>query len=126
LKAAALAALAGGTGVVRFAVCAAAASRAVPLVLSAALPYARRGEGLGRALHTSGIVRCVAAVVIAAAICVGLEGMDGAILLGVAAVVAVASGVLASRWLGGITGDILGAAAELAETAALVVAVALA
>ena len=125
LKAAALAALAGGTGVVRFAVCAAAASRVAPLVLSAALPYARPGEGLGRALRTSGIARCVAAVVIASVICIGLEGTDGAILLGVVATVAVVAGVLAFRWLGGITGDILGAAAELAETAALVVAVAL-
>jgi adenosylcobinamide-GDP ribazoletransferase len=126
LKAAALAALAGGAGVVRFAVCAAAASRAAPLVLSAALPYARPGDGLGRALRTSGSARCIAAVAIAALICVGLAGTDGAILLGVAAAVAVVAAVLAHRWLGGITGDILGAAAELAETAALVAAVALA
>jgi adenosylcobinamide-GDP ribazoletransferase len=126
LKAAALAALAGGTGVVRFAVCAAAASRATPLVLSAALPYARPGEGLGRALRTTGIARSLAAVAMAAVICVGLEGTDGAILLGVAGIVAAVAGLLAFRWLGGITGDILGAAAELAETAALVVAVALA
>jgi adenosylcobinamide-GDP ribazoletransferase len=126
LKAAALAALAGGTGVVRFAVCAAAASRATPLVLSAALPYARPGDGLGRALRTTGVARCLAAVVIAALICIALSGMDGAIVLGVVAAVAVAAGLLAHRWLGGITGDILGAAAELSETAALVVAVALA
>jgi adenosylcobinamide-GDP ribazoletransferase len=126
VKAAALAALAGGTGVVRFAVCAGAASRAAPLALSAALPYARPGEGLGRALRTTGIARCLAAVVIAAVICVGLAGVDGAILLGVAAAVTGVAGVLAHRWLGGITGDILGAAAEIAETTVLVVAVALA
>jgi adenosylcobinamide-GDP ribazoletransferase len=125
-KAAALAALAGGMGVVRFAVCAAAASRAAPLVLSAALPYARAGDGLGRALGTTGAARCLAAVVIAALICVAVAGTDGAILLGVAAVVTTAAGLLARRRLGGVTGDILGAAAELAETAALVVAVALA
>jgi cobalamin 5'-phosphate synthase/cobalamin synthase len=126
LKASALAALAGGPGVVRFAVCAAAASRVAPLVLSAALPYARTGEGLGRALLTTGTVRCAVAIVVAAVICVGLEGTDGAILLGVVAAIAVIAGVVAFRWLGGITGDILGGAAELAETAALVVAVALA
>jgi adenosylcobinamide-GDP ribazoletransferase len=124
LKAAALAALAGGAGVVRFAVCAAAASRAVPVALS--LPYARPGEGLGRALRTSGIARCIAAVAIAALICIGLEGADGAVLLGVAGAVVVGTGLCAVRALGGITGDVLGAAAELAETAALVVAVALA
>jgi adenosylcobinamide-GDP ribazoletransferase len=126
VKAAALAALAGGAGVVRFAVCAGAASRVVPLALSVALPYARPGEGLGRALRTSGIARCLAAVAIAALICVGLEGTDGAILLGVAGAVAVVAGAFAFRRLGGITGDVLGAAAELAETAALVAAVALA
>jgi adenosylcobinamide-GDP ribazoletransferase len=126
VKAAALAALAGGHGVVRFAVCAAAASRVAPLALSVALPYARPGEGLGRALRTSGIARGLAAALIAAGVCVALAGADGAILLAVVAAVTVVAGVLAFRWLGGITGDILGATAELAETAALVVAVALA
>ncbi|MDX6466522.1 MAG: adenosylcobinamide-GDP ribazoletransferase [Gaiellaceae bacterium] len=126
LKAAALAALADGRGVLRFAVCAAAASRAAPVVLSAALPYARPGKGLGRALGTTGAARSVAALGIAALICVAVAGTDGAILLGVAAAVAVTTGLLARRWLGGITGDVLGAAAELSETAALVVAVALA
>jgi adenosylcobinamide-GDP ribazoletransferase len=126
LKAAALAALAGGTGVVRFAVCAAAASRVAPLILSAVLPYARSGEGLGRALTTSGAARGLAGVAIAAVVCVVFAGTDGAVVLGVAAAVALVAGALAFRWLGGITGDILGAATEVAETAALVVAVALA
>jgi adenosylcobinamide-GDP ribazoletransferase len=126
LKAAALAALAGGTGVVRFAVCAAAASRVAPLALSVVLPYARQGEGLGRALRTTGIARCLAAVVIAAIVCVALAGTDGAIVLGVVGGVTAVAAMLSFRWLGGITGDVLGAAAELAETAALVVAVALA
>jgi adenosylcobinamide-GDP ribazoletransferase len=126
LKAAALAALAGSVDVVRFAVCAAAASRVAPVLLSAALPYARPGEGLGRVLRTTGLGRCAAAALIAAVICVALAGLDdGAILLGVVAAVVVAVGAFSSRRLGGVTGDILGAAAELAETAALVVAVAL-
>jgi adenosylcobinamide-GDP ribazoletransferase len=126
LKAAALAALADGRGVLRFAVCAAAASRAAPVLLSAALPYARAGDGLGRALGTTRAARSIAALGIAALICVAVAGTDGAILLGVAAAVAVTAGLLARRRFGGITGDVLGAAAELSETAALVVAVALA
>jgi adenosylcobinamide-GDP ribazoletransferase len=125
LKAAALAALASRDDVVRFAVCAAAASRVAPVVLSAVLPYARPGEGIGRVLRTSGLGRCVAAVVVAAAVCIAVGGVDGAILLGTVAVAVMIAGVLARRWLGGVTGDILGAAAELSETAALVVAVAL-
>jgi cobalamin synthase len=39
--------------------------------------------------------------------------------------VGIACGLAARRWLGGVTGDILGAAAELAETGVLVAAVAL-
>jgi adenosylcobinamide-GDP ribazoletransferase len=126
LKAGALAALANGGDVVRLAVCAGAASRAVPVVLSATLPYARPGQGTGRALGTSGPLRAGVATVIAAALCVAVSGVDGAVLLGVAAAVTVVVGLLAARWLRGVTGDVLGAAAELAETAALVVAVALA
>jgi len=125
LKAAALAALASRHDVVRFAVCAAAASRVAPVLLSAALPYARPGEGIGRALRTTGAVRGGVGAVIATALCIGIAGLDGAVLLGTVALVLVVAGVFARRWLGGITGDILGATAELAETAALVVAVAL-
>jgi len=77
-------------------------------------------------LRTTGAGRCAAAVVIATAIGAAVAGVDGVILLGVAAVVVVVVGVFSARWLGGVTGDVLGAAAELAETAALVVAVALA
>jgi adenosylcobinamide-GDP ribazoletransferase len=127
LKTAALAALAvNGGDVVRFAVCAAAGSRVAPVVLSAALPYARPGDGIGRVLGGSGLGRCLAAVVVATVICVGVAGPDGAILLGVVGVVIVVAGTLAHRWLGGVTGDVLGAAAELSETAALIVAVVLA
>jgi cobalamin synthase len=47
-------------------------------------------------------------------------------LAATAAGVAVVLGAWFRRWLGGGTGDTLGAAAELAETAALVAAAALA
>jgi adenosylcobinamide-GDP ribazoletransferase len=121
-KFAALSALAGRGDALRFAVCAAAASRAAPVLLSAALPYARPGEGVGRALGAAGWGRGLVAAAIAAAFCVGL---GGASLLAAAAGVLLAGGVLSQRWLGGVTGDVLGAVAEVAELAALVVAVAI-
>jgi adenosylcobinamide-GDP ribazoletransferase len=122
-KAAALAALAVHGNVLTAAVCAAAAGRVAPVLLSAALPYARAGEGLGRALGGNGWVRAGIAVAVAAAICIWL---DAALLLVPAAAVTLVAAVVARRWLGGITGDVLGASAELAELAVLVTAVALA
>jgi adenosylcobinamide-GDP ribazoletransferase len=122
VKAAALAALASRHDAVRMAVCASASARVVPVALSAALPYARPGDGLGRALGGAGWIRPAAAVAIAAAFCVPLHA---AALLAVAGVAGAVGAIVAWRWLGGVTGDALGATTELAETAALVVAVAL-
>jgi len=121
-KTAALSALVVHHDALRAAVCACAAARAVPVVLSAALPYARPGAGLGRVLGTTGRTRALVAVATAAALCVLLHA---ALLLAVAAGVCLGCAVAARRWLGGVTGDVIGAAAELAETCALVAAVAL-
>jgi adenosylcobinamide-GDP ribazoletransferase len=121
-KAAALAVLAERHDALRFAVCAAAVARVAPVMLSAALPYARAGGGTGNALGGAGVGRAVIAAAIAAGLCVVLHAP---LLLAVAAVVIVGVGVTARRALGGVTGDVLGAAAELCEVAALVVAVAL-
>ena len=122
LKAAALAALVGSSDALRAAVCAAAAARAVPVLLSVSLPYARPAPGLGRALGGTGWARAAVAVVIAIVLCVLLHA---ALLLAVVAGIALACGIAAHRWLGGVTGDVLGAAAELSETSALIAAVAL-
>jgi adenosylcobinamide-GDP ribazoletransferase len=121
-KIAALAALAGHGDALRFAVCAAAVARVVPVVLSALLPYARAGEGVGRALGGAGWGRPLVAVVLAAAFCVWLHTLP---LLAAGAAVAAVMGMAARRWLGGITGDVLGAGAELTEISSLVAAVAL-
>jgi adenosylcobinamide-GDP ribazoletransferase len=121
IKAAALAALADRGDVLRFAVCAAATARVAPVLLSAALPYARASGGTGNALGRTGWVRSAVAVAVAAAICVWL---DAAPALAAAAAVTVLAGVAVKRWLGGVTGDVLGAAAELVEVAVLVTAVA--
>jgi adenosylcobinamide-GDP ribazoletransferase len=63
------------------------------------------------------------AVAITAAFCLWLHALP---LLAAAVGVAVVAGLASRRALGGVTGDVLGAAAELAELAGLVVAVALA
>ena len=121
-KVGALSALVMHHDALRAAVCACAAARAVPVFLSVALPYARPTAGLGRALGGTGRPRAAFAVVIAVVVVVLLHA---ALLLAVVAGVGIACGLAARRWLGGVTGDVLGAAAELAETGALVAAVAL-
>jgi adenosylcobinamide-GDP ribazoletransferase len=118
-KATALAAL--GDDVLRIAVCAAATARVAPMFLAAALPYARDDTSTGSALGTSGWVRAIVAAAIAAGFCVWL---DAEIVLAAVAGVALVMGVFAWRWLGGVTGDVLGATTELAELAALVCSVA--
>ena len=119
-KVAALAALAPGRDALRYAVCAAAVARVVPLLLSAALPYARPGAGAGRVLDGARPLRLAVAVGIAAGLCAWLHALP---LLAVGAAVAAAVGLAARRGLGGVTGDVLGAAVELTEIAALVTAV---
>jgi adenosylcobinamide-GDP ribazoletransferase len=121
-KVGALAALVAAHHALPFAVCAAAAARATPVVLSAGLPYARAGGGTGRALDAVGRVRPVVAAAIAIGICVALHAT---IVLAATATVAVVCGIGARRWLGGVTGDVLGATTELAELAGLVAGVAI-
>jgi len=122
LKAAALSALVVHHDALRAAVCAAASARAVPVVLSVALPYARPAAGLGRVLGGTGRLRALVAVALAVAVCIVLHAT---LLLAVVAAIAIACGLAARQWLGGVTGDVLGAAAELSETGVLVAAVAL-
>jgi adenosylcobinamide-GDP ribazoletransferase len=126
IKAAALAALVRDGHVLAFAIAAGALSRAVPVPLAAALPYARPGEGLARSLTGSAWARAAVALAIATLIAVLATGLDGLVLAACAAVLAVSLGAAFTRWLGGVTGDTLGAAVELTELAMLVAAVAVA
>jgi adenosylcobinamide-GDP ribazoletransferase len=127
IKVGALAALLDTGDAFAAVVAAGALSRAAPAPLAVLLPYPRAGGGPGSVL--TGSVSTIAAVV-AALIAVGIAlvaaGLSGLWLAAAAGVVAVTLGLVYRRWLGGATGDALGAVTELAETTVLVVAVALA
>ena len=117
-KTAALAALAE-RGEILPVVAAFAVSRAAALPLAAALPYARAGEGTGRALD--GLPPLVAAAGVALA---AIAAVPAPATLGAGALVVLAIWWLARRRLRGVTGDVMGAAIELTASAALIAAVA--
>jgi adenosylcobinamide-GDP ribazoletransferase len=80
-----------------------------------------RGDGLGAGVAGSGRVRIGAGLVSAVALAACLEERWVAMTaIGLGAGWAV--GVGARRWLGGYTGDVLGAASVLAECGALLAA----
>jgi adenosylcobinamide-GDP ribazoletransferase len=91
-----------------------ALSRAAPLTLAAALPYAR-AEGTGRALDRLPPWIAVAGTAPAVALAALAPLTIAAAVIATAAV-----WWLARRRLQGVTGDVLGAAVELTATAALV------
>jgi adenosylcobinamide-GDP ribazoletransferase len=120
IKVGALAALLDAGDAFGSLVAAGALSRAAPAPLALLLPYPRTGGGPGSVL--TGSVSSMSAVVVA----VLATGLSGVWLAATAAIVAVTLGLVYRHWLGGATGDALGAVTEVAETAVLVVAVALA
>jgi adenosylcobinamide-GDP ribazoletransferase len=121
IKAAALATLAEAQALAPI-VAALAISRATPLPLARLLPYARQ-DGTGRALATGAGNRLVATGIgLAMVIAVAVSGADALALLLGAAVVTAAVAIAARHRLGGVTGDVMGAAVELAAVGALVVA----
>ena len=124
LKAGALSLLAAHGQALRVAVAAGALSRTTPVLLAAALPYARTETGLGQSLTQSTRARATIAAVLAAGIAVSLTGADGAIAAAAAAAVTALLGLAYRRWLEGVTGDTLGAAVELTEIAVFLIAVA--
>jgi adenosylcobinamide-GDP ribazoletransferase len=125
LKAGALSILATDGHVVRVAVAAGALSRTAPVLLAAALPYARIETGLGRSLTHGGRARATTAAILAVGIAVALTGADGAIAAAVVAAITLLLGLCYRRWLQGVTGDTLGATVEMTEIAVLLTAVAL-
>jgi adenosylcobinamide-GDP ribazoletransferase len=126
LKVVALSALLDRGGVVRAVIAAAALSRAAPLPLAATLPYPRPGGGPGSVL-SGRVSRLGAAVGVAVAVgaAVVLEGRTGLVMAATVAGTGIVLGLLYRTWLGGATGDCLGAVIEVGETGALLAAVAL-
>jgi adenosylcobinamide-GDP ribazoletransferase len=121
VEAASLGALAEQGDAVRGFLVAGALSRATAPLLSQVLPYARP-SGTGGVLSLG---LAVPAPATGAALAVGAAalsfGWTGLVVAAAVAGLAVACGLAARAWLGGVTGDTLGATIQLAEVAALVV-----
>jgi adenosylcobinamide-GDP ribazoletransferase len=124
VKTAALAAVATVPRSVGAVVAAFAVGRAAPLALGWALPYARPTGGSGAALTDAGWHVHAGGLALGVGGAVGLLGVRGLALVGGAGLVVGIVWWIARRRLGGVTGDVLGAAVELATTAALVAAAA--
>ncbi len=123
LDAALLGALAETDDAALVGLAAGAAGRAAMLPLAVAMPYARPGEGQGRALEGIGAATVVVGIGLALVLALP-AGAAGLWAAGAAALAALVLGLAARSRFGGVTGDVLGAAAKLAETAALVAAAA--
>jgi adenosylcobinamide-GDP ribazoletransferase len=96
-----------------------AIARAMPPLL-ARLFGAARGEGQGAEFIGSvGWQGTALALVVALAVAFAALGAAGVAALGLALVVVIAAGAFLARWLGGLTGDALGAAIEGAELVAI-------
>jgi adenosylcobinamide-GDP ribazoletransferase len=123
MKAAALGAL-GEADALGPIVAAMALSRAAPLPLGR-LGYARPGGGAGRLLAGRvGVSGVIVGTLLALAIAAVAAGGRALPLLACAALTTVGIGLLSHRRLGGVTGDVMGAAIELSATLSLVTAVA--
>jgi adenosylcobinamide-GDP ribazoletransferase len=115
----ALASLPSSTIVTGLIVAQALGRAAIP-VLAASMPFAR-ADGLGKTagrVEPAGAITAVAIAVVIALLCLPAQEAVLALLMGSAAAAAIA--VLALRQIGGITGDVFGAAEQVAETAILV------
>jgi adenosylcobinamide-GDP ribazoletransferase len=127
VKAAAIAGLLEAGGTLRALVAASALSRAASPPVARLLPYAGTSAGPGSVLSGRlGGPAAAAAVALGVGIAAAVAGTTGLIMAGAVFVTAVCLAIVFRRWLGGVTGDSLGAVTELGETVALVVAVALA
>ena len=95
---------------------AAACGRWAALPLAAFLPGAREE---GTALSNLSLLSVVLGLLAACAVAVGVRGGEGLVAVAAAALTALVLGLFFRRWLGGVTGDTLGATSELAQAVAL-------
>jgi adenosylcobinamide-GDP ribazoletransferase len=126
LKTGAIATLVVQGGAVRALIAAGALSRAASPPLAALLPYPRSGGGPGSVLTGAPRLQAAAAVALGIAIAAVAVRSDALWLALTAVVVALGAGLVYRSWLGGATGDCLGAVTELCETTVLIVAAGLA
>ena len=101
-------------------IAAGALSRGGSVALAAVLPYAREGDSVLSRRWSSFAAAGVAIVIAAVAL-----RTEAVAVIGSVAILTVVLGGLYRRWLGGVTGDALGATSELTELTALLVAAAL-
>jgi len=125
LKISVLSALVAGPRFPVEAIAAGALGRAAAIALIAALPYAGSESGTGGWTRGFGLGRCLAAIAMTSAIGVFAAGSAFGVMAATGLVVVVIVGGWSRRRLGGVTGDTLGAAAELTETLALTAALAI-
>jgi adenosylcobinamide-GDP ribazoletransferase len=119
LKASALAVLVTANRAVLVAITAGGLSRASAVVLAAALPYARPEGGAGASFTDVRAPRAIVACATAVAGAALIARADGLVLVLIAAALTIMLARAYRSWLGGVTGDTLGAAVELIETASL-------
>jgi adenosylcobinamide-GDP ribazoletransferase len=123
IKTGAVAVLLDRGGALSALIAAGAVSRAASAPLAAVLPYPRAEGGPGSVLTGRvGLSAACVAALLGVGVALLAAGWSGAAMIGAAAVVTVALGLIYRRWLGGATGDCLGAATEVSETVMLVVA----
>ncbi|NJC87398.1 MAG: adenosylcobinamide-GDP ribazoletransferase [Desulfuromonas sp.] len=96
------------------------AGRWAPVLLTVTVPYLRGPEGTGAAFAAhAGARELLLATLTLLAVAAGLLHWEGVLICGGLALVAAAFGWWIRRQLGGVTGDVLGASAELLEVASL-------
>ena len=122
IRAAALAGI-GGPGLAFGAMLAAAMVSRGLLPMIMALTSPARPDGLGQSAGRPGLVNALVGLALAVVGAVLLMGLELAVTALIAAILAAAAiAILAKRGIGGYTGDVLGAAQQVAEIAVLTAA----
>jgi len=96
-----------------------ALGRLAMVIAVGAFPYARETGTGARIAAEVGMQHVIGALVLGAAIAVGLLSVGGLLVFAMALALAVAGGGYARRRLGGMTGDVYGAINEVVEVAVL-------